>query len=82
MVGNIATSSRVAFTKQDVPIYRIMHNDSLHLVAYIHKKRIRRVLLDEGAGLNICTLKLLQALGYSQFHIDPTKKISIKEYDD
>lgn len=35
MVGNLATS-KVAFTKQDVPIDKPMHNDPLHLESLIH----------------------------------------------
>lgn len=82
MVGTIIASSRVAFTEKDIPTYRIRHNDPLHLEAYVHNKRIRRVLIDGGEGLDIFTLKLIKELGYSQFHIDLTKKINIKAYDD
>lgn len=82
MVATITASSRVAFSEKDIPIDRGTHNDPLHLEAYVHNKRIRRVLIDGGAGLNICTLKLISELGYSHLHIDPTKKINIKAYDD
>lgn len=60
----------------------MLHNDPLHLEAYIHKKRIRRVLIDGGADLNICTLKLVKVLGYSELHIDSSKRINIKAYND
>lgn len=40
------------------------------------------MLIDGGAGLNICTLKLICALGFSEESIDPRKKITIKAYDD
>jgi hypothetical protein len=39
-------------------------------------------LIDGGASLNICTLKLVHALGISKNCIDPHRKITIKEYDD
>lgn len=72
MVGNIATS-KVAFTEKDVPIDKPMHNGPLHLEVLIHRRKVRRVLIDGGAGLNICTLSLIKALGYSHHHIDIPK---------
>jgi hypothetical protein len=48
----------------------------------IHQHRVRCVLIDGGAGLNICTLKLIHALGLSENFIDPWRKITIKAYDD
>lgn len=39
-------------------------------------------MIDGGVGLNICTLKLIRALGFSEESIDPHKKITIKAYDD
>lgn len=81
MVGNIA-ASKVEFTEQDVPIDRSMHNDPLDLEVLVHRRKVRRVLIDGGVGLNICTLNLIKALGYSHHHIDITKQITIKSYDD
>ena len=40
------------------------------------------MLIDGGAGLNICTLKLVLALGFSKNVVDPKKKITIKAYDE
>lgn len=82
MLGNLAQGTRIAFTKQDIPSDRLLHNDPLHLETYIHKRRIIRVLVDGGAGLNICTLKLVKELGYSELHVDSSKRINIKAYDD
>lgn len=82
MIGNLTHGTHIAFTEQDIPSDKLLHNDALHLEAYIHKKRIRRVLIDGGAGLNICTLKLVKALGYFELHIDSSKRINIKAYDD
>lgn len=48
----------------------------------IHKHRVKRVLIDGGAGLNICTYNLLTQLGFSKNVIDPTKKITFKAYDE
>lgn len=53
MVGNLATISRVVFTAQDVPVDRPLHNDPLHLEVFVHKRKVRRVLIDGRASLNI-----------------------------
>lgn len=81
MVGNLS-ASKVTFIEQYVPANRLMHNDPLQLEAFIDRKKVRRVLIDGGAGLNICTLHLIKALGYSEYYIDSTKRINIKAYDD
>lgn len=57
-------------------------NLPLHIEVLIHKHRVKRVLVDGGAGLNICTLSLVKALGFFEEAIDPKKKITIKAYDD
>lgn len=38
--------------------------------------------MDGGAGLNICSLSLVRALGYSEDAVDPCKNITIKAYDE
>lgn len=39
-------------------------------------------MIDDGAGLNICTMRVILGLGYSEDDIDPSRKITIKAYDD
>ena len=39
-------------------------------------------MVDGGAGLNLCTLKLIKALGILEAFVDTTKSIFIKAYDD
>lgn len=48
----------------------------------IHKHRVKHVLIDGGARLNICTYSLLTQLGFSENVIYPSKKITIKSYDE
>lgn len=43
---------------------------------------MKRVLLDVGAGLNICTLKLINQLRYFYDVIDKNRSITIRAYDD
>lgn len=82
IVGILVVAPCVAFTERDIPTERLSHNDPLHLEVFMHKNKIKRVLIDGGASLNICTLNFVKALGYLELHIDPNKKINIKSYDD
>lgn len=81
-MGNLDIAPHVAFTQQDILAHKPSHNDPLHLEVFVHKHKIRRVLIDGGAGLNIYTLNLVKALGYSKHSIYPSKNINIKAYDD
>lgn len=78
MVGNLDSSTHINFTEWDVPTDWPFHNDPLYLEAYIHKKKVRRLLIDRGASINICTLKFIKAFNYSKLRIDSTKRINIK----
>ena len=82
MVDHIAANKHATFTECDVPPHKPLHNDPLHLLVQIHKSTVRRVLVDGGAGLNICTLKLIKQLGYSESSIDVTQRINIRAYDE
>ena len=70
------------FSKEDDKSVTHPYNLALHIEVMIHRTRVRRVLIDGGAGLNICTLTLIKALGYSEEVIDTRKKITIKAYDE
>lgn len=82
MVKNLVVAPHVDFTEYDILTDILLHNVPLHLEVVIHNKIIKRVLIDGGASLNICTLNMIKALRYLENYIDPTKKIRIKAYDD
>ena len=71
MVGNMYTSKHVTFLPQDVPRDRANHNDPFHLVFFIHKAKVRSILIYGGVGLKICNLKVVKGLGYSIDDVDP-----------
>lgn len=48
----------------------------------IHKKCVRRVLIEYDVDLNICYGSLLTQLGYNEESIDHHRKITIKAYDE
>lgn len=82
MVGHLTAPHCLSFSKNDDVSLTHPHNVSLHMEVLIHKNWVKRVLIDGGAGLNICTLKLICALGYLENAIDARRKITIKSYDD
>lgn len=63
MVGNLVIIPCVTFTQQYIPTHKPSHNDPLHLEVFVHKHKIKRVLIDGGASLNICISNLVKALG-------------------
>ncbi|GLJ33105.1 hypothetical protein SUGI_0666270 [Cryptomeria japonica] len=82
MVGYRSVPHSLTFTEADDASVSQPHNAPLHVEAFIHKHRIKRVLIDGGAGLNICTLSTIKQLGYSDKAVNSTNKITIKAYDD
>lgn len=82
MVGHITSAHTVTFTENDDSSLRQPYNATLHIDVLIHNIKIKRVLIDKGAGLNMCTQELITNLGFSENIVDPSKKITIKAYDE
>ena len=82
MVGTLSSSHHITFSPHDVPQDRPKHNDPLYLEVFIHNAKFRHILIDGGAGLNICTLKVVKNLGYTDEDLDSSRIITIKAYDD
>lgn len=82
MLGHLTTPHYLSFSEQDDVSLSNPHNVALHIEVLIHKNCVKHVLIDGGAVLNICNLKLIHALGYSDNTIDARRKITIKEYDE
>lgn len=82
MVGHLTLPHYLSFFEEDDNSLNHPHNQPLHIKVMIHKHRVKRVLIDGGAGLNICTYNLITRLGYFENVIDPRKKITIKAYDE
>ena len=82
MVNNLIAPYYVSFSAQDDMSVIQPQNSPLHIEVFIHKNRVKRELIDGRAGLNICTLKLVKALRYTEDVVDPRKKITIKADDD
>ena len=82
MVNYIASPHYLSFLEEDDKSLSHPHNLSLHIEVMIHRTCVRRVLIDGDVGLNICSLSLLNTLGYSKQVIDTKRKIIIKAYDE
>lgn len=82
MVINLVAPHCVSFLAQDDMLVIQPQNSALHIEVFIHKNRVKRALVDGGAGFNIFTLNLVKALVYTKYVVDPRKKITIKAYDD
>ena len=82
MVGNLSTSQHITFSPRDIPKDKPNHNVPLYLEVFIHKAKVRCVLIDGGGRLNIYTLNVVKGLGYSEEDVDPSHRIIINTYDD
>lgn len=83
MVGHLIVPHNLSFFEHDDVSLSHLHNTLLHIDVLVYKHRVKCVLIDGGAGLNIYTLKLVSALGFSEKVNYPKKKIiTIKAYDD
>ena len=74
--------SLVSFSAQDDMSIIQPQKSPLYFEVFIHRNKVKKTLVDGGVGLNICTLNLVRALGYTKDFFDPRKKITIKSYDD
>ena len=82
MVNHIMSPHYLFFLKEDDKSLSHLHNLAIHIEVMIHRTHVRRVLIDGGVGLNICSLNLVNTLGYSEHVIDTKRKITIKAYDE
>lgn len=82
MVGHLIAPHCLSFSENDDASLQHPYNAPLHVEVSINKTHVKCVLIDGGAGLNICALSLIKALGYSENAVDPKKKITIKAYDE
>lgn len=70
MVGLLTTPHCLSFFENDDVSLTHPHSVALHIEVLIQKHQVKHVLIDGGVGLNIYTLKLICALGYSKNAID------------
>lgn len=54
----------------------------MQIEVLIHRMLVKHVLIDGGDRLNICSMNLVRALGYSKDAVDPQKKTKIKAHNE
>lgn len=82
MVGHLIAPHCLSFFENDDTPLQHPHIAPFHVEVNINKTFVKHILIDGGAGLNICALSLIKDLGYSENAVDPKKKITIKAYDE
>ena len=82
MLNHIASPHYHSFLEEDDKSLSHPHNLALHFDVMIHRTYVRSFLIDGGFGLNLCSLSLLNTLGYSKKAINTRRKITIKAYDE
>lgn len=70
MVGHLIALHCLSFSEYDDISLSHPYIATFHIKVQIHKHHVKRVLIDGEAKLNICTLKLIQALGFSKHAIE------------
>ena len=63
MVGSLSTSQHITFSPQDIPKDKPNHNDPLYLKVFIHKDKVRCVLIDGKFKSEHLYIKNCQNLG-------------------
>ena len=72
MIGNLAAQKHLVFIDKDFQGLNPHHIMSLHI----------EVLIENGSGLNLCTLKMIHFLGLPKDILDVNKRITMKAYDE
>ncbi|XP_049394584.1 uncharacterized protein LOC125858841 [Solanum stenotomum] len=55
--------TKITFTDNDLLFGETLHNRPLYMVGYVREKKINRILIDEGSGVNILPIHTLKELG-------------------
>ena len=55
--------TKITFTDNDLLFGEALHNRPLHMVGHVLEKKINRILIDEGSGVNILPIHTLKELG-------------------
>ncbi|XP_015170846.1 uncharacterized protein [Solanum tuberosum] len=55
--------TKITFTDNDLLFGETLHNRPLYMVGHVREKKINRILIDEGSGVNILPIHTLKELG-------------------
>ncbi|XP_059288162.1 uncharacterized protein LOC132041467 [Lycium ferocissimum] len=80
IVGYVVRAHRLSFSDDELPREGKTHNKALHITVKCRDKIIPQVLIDGGAGLNVCPVTTLKQLGYDVGKIRQSRT-NVKAYD-
>ena len=80
MTKCVFESNAITFTNVELPKERVGHNKALHLTVTCEGYYVKRVMIDEGSGVDICPLSTLQCLKVNTDRIHPSN-VFVRAYD-
>ena len=80
LVGHLSSSCALSFKPTNIPMVEPDHTLPLHIAIMISNFVVKRVMIDNGSALNICTLKFIKQARYTEADII-NEVITIKAYD-
>ena len=79
LVGHLSTPCALSFKTTDIPEVEPDHTLPLRIAIMVSQFAVKRVMVDNGSALNICTLKFIKQAGYTEVDII-NEVITIKAY--
>nr|XP_016499102.1 PREDICTED: uncharacterized protein LOC107817750 [Nicotiana tabacum] len=73
--------NQISFSKNDLPPEGSAHNKALHLTVKYEGYYVKRVMLDGGSGVDICSLSTLQRMEIETGRIRPNS-VCVRAFDD
>ncbi|KAL4183008.1 hypothetical protein AMTRI_Chr11g153070 [Amborella trichopoda] len=81
MINQLMAPTPIIFTDDDIPAnVNRFHVQPLHIIIFMKGYEIRRVLVDNGASLNICLMKMMKQIGKRLDNFEPCQ-LTIAAYD-
>lgn len=80
LIGNLSSSCALSFKTIDIPFVEPNHTLPLCIAIMVSTFTIKKVMIGNGSSLNICTLKFIKQVGYTEADVINVV-ITIKAYD-
>lgn len=80
LVGHLSATYQLGSSQNDMPCIDSNHNRPLNLEVLVNRHKVKRVLVDNVSTLNLCTLKFIKQVGYTDAALN-NQVITIKVYD-
>ena len=79
-IGRVVEANKVSFHDDELPSEWAAHNKVLHIAVRYHDKIVKRVLIDNGSGYNICIFSTLRDLGVNIEDIRESR-VKVRAFD-